>query len=219
MGDTTTDPHPSHYQGKQLLAALADDRHRIPADTRRVTLKAMASRQWIRRHNAGATVDTRTDTSSGAYEYRLTQRGVRVAQRQRCQVLLRPHGPHLPLFALYAPLHSEDGYMDEVSYIGRPDIDGCVTVFSGRRERVLRGIPLGALRDHPGHAYRGPGPLTDQWAVTDRTGRAVTQVQAADYASARDAADAAPDTSVLGRRLGGLMFRRLRAIELPTRSA
>ncbi|MFC9280914.1 hypothetical protein [Streptomyces collinus] len=86
MGTKTgIDTVPSDYQAGLLLAALADDRHRIPSNAKGRTLDIMVSRQWVREYTADGRRAAAVPNYSGFTHFRLTHHGINAARKVKAQ--------------------------------------------------------------------------------------------------------------------------------------
>ena len=77
---------PTDYQTQLLLAALADEEHRIPSDARGATLDIMYSRQWIKEYTADGRLASAVRNYPGFTHFRLTHHGVNAANKAKAQV-------------------------------------------------------------------------------------------------------------------------------------
>ncbi|MGA5127781.1 hypothetical protein ACPCAG_31325 [Streptomyces pseudogriseolus] len=86
MGTKTgIDTVPSTYQAGLLLAALADDRRRIPSDAKGRTLDIMLSRQWVREYTADGRRAAAVPNYPGFTHFRLTHHGINAARKVKAQ--------------------------------------------------------------------------------------------------------------------------------------
>lgn len=76
---------PSAYQAGLLLAALADDRRRIPSDAKGRTLDIMLSRQWVREYTADGRRAAAVPNYPGFTHFRLTHHGINAARKVKAQ--------------------------------------------------------------------------------------------------------------------------------------
>ncbi|MFI5990342.1 hypothetical protein ACIBAC_00610 [Streptomyces sp. NPDC051362] len=89
--------------------------------------------------------------------------------------------------------------------------------FAVRRLRTSElSIPVGELHGLP---HISPAARVDRWAVKDREGNQITQVEATSYNHAVQVADQDPKARAARPGAGGLVFTRLASIEKPAPAA
>ncbi|MET8717426.1 hypothetical protein ABZV52_30120 [Streptomyces sp. NPDC004735] len=81
MDSNTNIARPTPYQAKLLLAALADNEHRIPSDANGRTLDLFLGRRWVEEYTADGRLAAGVRDYSGFTHFRLSRSGVNTAKR------------------------------------------------------------------------------------------------------------------------------------------
>ncbi|MFI7415272.1 hypothetical protein ACIBU0_42230 [Streptomyces sp. NPDC049627] len=238
---------PTRPQADLLIVALGAPNHRIPSTATGRTLDIMLRRQWIREYTSDGRLASTVRDYPGFTHFRLTHHGVNAAKKARAaRTAAAERGPRTLDVEGIGWTCVEAGRKWATEYEGvkfelerrtANVLDGCPDTgwylyggshfgeYMGARFKAaaVEAFPYVCPKNgHPQPADEVEAEAAgrvDWWAVKDREGNLITQVEATSYNHAVQVADQDPKVRAARPGSGGLVFMRLESIEKPAPAA